>query len=222
MVRTRSKMATSSSFGNVPPSPMDIKVSGFKGFAPIPESLKEVTKDSDVMDVDAPCTLTPESLALLCSKNKVSENLLIRLPEGEEQIDWYSENWGTICVDYFPLRKIIPLPKLILDFCLSFDLAPSQLMPSLWLIVLSVEALCEKFGLEFNFGDLMKCYNIQRKGSGLYTLHARNRLEPLIAAPADLEKQWRGRFVFVHKSVLAGSDVNLRTKWVNQGKLFPY
>ena len=34
--------------------------------------------------------------------------------------------------------------------------------------------------------------------------------------------KWRGRFVFVHKSVLAGSDVNLRTKWVNQGKLYPY
>lgn len=113
-----------------------------------------------------------------------------------------------------------PFTKLILDFCLTFDLTPSQLMPSLWLIVLCVEVLCEKFDLEFTFGDLRKCYNIQRKGSGLYALHARNKLEPLITAPADLEKQWRGRFIFVHKSVLASSNVNLRTKWVNLGKQF--
>lgn len=85
-------MAASSSFANVPPFPMDIKSQTFKDFAPIPESLREVTKDSDIMNVDAPCILTPESLALLCSKNRVSENLLVRLPEGEKQLDWYSEN----------------------------------------------------------------------------------------------------------------------------------
>lgn len=85
-------------------------------------------------------------------------------------------------------------------------------MPSLWLIVLSVEELCEKLGLEFTLGDLMNCHNIQRKYRGLYTLHAHNKLEPLVSVPADLDKRWRSRFVFVHKSALVETGVKLRTQ----------
>ena len=95
-------------------------------------------------------------------------------------------------------------------------------MPSCWLIRLSIEELCEKLGLSFTFMDLMKCYNFQRKSPGLYTLHALDRHNPLITVPADLEKRWRGRFVFVHKSALVDSGVKLRTQWVNMGKIFVY
>ena len=220
MVRTRSKMATTSSSATVPPSPMDKKGTALKTFNPIPDSLKESTLDSGIMDNDYPSILTAEDLALLCTQNNLDVNLPIRLPEGEEQLDWYSENWATMCIDYFPLRKIIPLPKLVLDLCLGHDLAPSQLMPSCWLILLSVEELCDRLGLKFTLMDLMKCYTFQRKYPGLYTLHARNRYNPLITVPADIEKRWRGRFVFVHKSALVDSGVNLRTQWVNMGKSF--
>ena len=87
--------------------------------------MKETTLDSGIMDNDYPSILTAENLALLCTQNNLDVTLPIRLPEGEEQLDWYSENWATLCVDFFPLRKIIPLPKLVLDMCLAFDLASS-------------------------------------------------------------------------------------------------
>ena len=218
MVHTRSKMAATSSSATVSPSPMDKKGSVLKTFSPIPDSLKETTLDSGIMDNDYPSILTAKDLALLCTQNDLDPNLPIRLPEGDEQLDWYSENWATLCIDYFPLRKVVPLPKLILELCLKYDLAPSQLMPSLWLIILCVEELCEKLGLAFTLSDLMNCYNIQRKHRGLYTLHSHNKQEPLVFVPADLDKRWRSRFVFVHKSALVEPGVKLRTQWVNLGK----
>lgn len=125
MVHTRSKMAATSSSATVSPSLLDKKGSTLKTFSPIPDSLKETTLDSDIMDNDYPSILTAKDLALLCTQNGLDPNLPIRLPEGDEHLDWYSENWATLCIDYFPLRKVVPLPKLILELCLRYDLAPS-------------------------------------------------------------------------------------------------
>ena len=87
MVHTRSKMAATSSSATVSPSPMDKKGSVLKTFSPIPNSLKETTLDSGIMDNDYPSILTAKDLALLCTQNDLDPNLPIRLPEGDEQLD---------------------------------------------------------------------------------------------------------------------------------------
>ena len=85
--------------------------------------------------------ISDRDVAALQEELGLDKSLLIRAPRPEERLDWGSENWTTLGVDYLKLFPCIPLPPLILEICRFYDLAPSQLMPMVWSVVLSLEAI---------------------------------------------------------------------------------
>ena len=188
-----------------------------KGFNPIPVDLVEELRDGKLLEKknnDEAPVITERDVAALQEELGLDKSLLIRAPRPEERLDWGSENWTTLGVDYLKLFPCIPLPPLILEICRFYDLAPSQLMPMVWSVVLSLEAITKDWDKKVSLAELLTSYSFGRKSSGLFTL---TRLEgdTLIITPWDSVRRWKRRFVVVHKRCLVPDGGPLRTEWNN-------
>ena len=188
-----------------------------KGFDPVPADLVEELRDGKLLEKknnDEAPVITESDVAALQDELGLDRTLLIRAPKPEERLDWGSENWTTLGIDYLRLFPCIPLPPLILEICRFYDLAPSQLMPMVWSVVLSLEAITQDWEKKISLAELLTSYSFGRKSSGLFTL---SRLDgnPLIITPWDSVRRWKRRFVVVHKSCLVPDGGPLRTEWNN-------
>ena len=188
-----------------------------KGFDPIPADLMEELRDGKLLEKknnDEAPVISDRDVAALQEELGLDKSLLIRAPRPEERLDWGSENWTTLGVDYLKLFPCIPLPPLILEICRFYDLAPSQLMPMVWSVVLSLEAITKDWDKKVSLAELLTSYSFGRKSSGLFTL---TRLEgdTLIITPWDSVRRWKRRFVVVHKRCLVPDGGPLRTEWNN-------
>ena len=195
-----------------------------KGFNPIPADLVEELRDGKLLEKknnDEAPVISDRDVAALQEELGLDKSLLIRAPRPEERLDWGSENWTTLGVDYLKLFPCIPLPPLILEICRFYDLAPSQLMPMVWSVVLSLEAITKDWDKKVSLAELLTSYSFGRKSSGLFTL---TRLEgdTLIITPWDSVRRWKRRFVVAHKRCLVPDGGPLRTEWNNLCKyMFP-
>lgn len=188
-----------------------------KGFDPIPEALGEELRDGKLMEKrsdDKAPMLSEDDVAAFSDEFNLDKTLLIRAPKPEERLDWGSDNWTTLCADYLKLYPCFPLPGLILEICRFYDLAPSQLMPVVWSVVLSLEMITKNWAEKFSLAELLQCYSFGRKSSGLFTF-SKIDSNPLIITPEDSVRRWKHRFVVVHKECLVPDGGPLRTEWNN-------
>ena len=188
-----------------------------KGFDPIPADLVEELRDGKVLEKknnDEAPVITEADVAALPDELGLDRSLLIRAPKPEERLDWGSENWTTLGIDYLRLFPCVPLPSLILEICRFYDLAPSQLMPMVCSVALSLEMITKDWEKKISLAELLTSYSFGRKSSGLFTL---SRLDgnPLIVTPWDSVSRWKRRFVVVHKRCLVPDGGPLRTEWNN-------
>lgn len=128
-------MTATPSISDIQTHPMDKTSGDPKFFIQVPEELLEVLEDSEIMAQDAECHTTESDLENLINKYGMDPKTLVRLPEEHQQLDWSSDNWASLSIDPCKWRRIIPLPGLIVDLCMFFDIAPSQLMPVVWHVV---------------------------------------------------------------------------------------
>ena len=188
-----------------------------KGFDPIPAELVEELRDGKLMEKknnDEAPVISEIDVAALPDELGLDRSLLIRAPKPEERLDWGSDNWTTLGFDYLKLFPCIPLPPLILEICRFYDLAPSQLMPMVWSVALSLEVVTKDWEKKFSLAELLTSYSFGRKSSGLFTL-SRLDADPLIITPWDSVRRWKRRFVVVHKKCLVPDGGPLRTEWNN-------
>ena len=67
-----------------------------------------------------------------------------------------------------------PIPKLIRDVCDYYEIAPSQLMPNAWRVLMSLESLIIRHGVECEIGEVLFSYYLKEhdKGKGRYKIIA--------------------------------------------------
>ena len=74
-----------------------------KGFDPIPADLVEELRDGKLLEKknnDEAPVITENDVAALPDELGLDRTLLIRAPKPEERLDWGSENWTTLGIDY--------------------------------------------------------------------------------------------------------------------------
>ena len=67
-----------------------------------------------------------------------------------------------------------PIPKLIRDVCNHYEIAPSQLMPNAWRILMSLESLSIRHGVECKLEEVLFSYYLKEHDTdkGRYKLIA--------------------------------------------------
>ena len=54
-----------------------------------------------------------------------------------------------------------PIPKLIRDMCDHYKIATSQLMPNTWRVLMSLESLSIRHGVDFKLGEVLFSYYLK-------------------------------------------------------------
>ena len=79
----------------------------------------------------------------------------IRVPTANEGVDWVVPGWVAIYELMLKDEMRFPIPKLMKDVCDHYEIAPSQLMPNAWKVLMSLESLSVRHGVDCELGDLV-------------------------------------------------------------------
>ena len=72
---------------------------------------------------------------------KIPPCVEIRVPTAHERVDWVVPGWVAIYELMLKDGMRFPISKLIRDVCDQYEIAPSQLMPNAWRVLMSLESL---------------------------------------------------------------------------------
>ena len=72
---------------------------------------------------------------------KIPSCVEIQVPTSHERVDWVVLGWLVIYELMLKDRRRFPIPKLSRDICDHYEIAPSQLMPNTWRVLMSLESL---------------------------------------------------------------------------------
>ena len=79
-----------------------------------------------------------------------------------------------------------------------YDLAPGQLMPNTWRILLCLGVLCERRNVQFGLGYLLHNYYLKEHvgDQGRYMLVPRDKKKELITDTTTNDHYWKDTFFF--------------------------
>ena len=72
---------------------------------------------------------------------KIPKNVEICALKAHERVDWVVPGWVALYEFSFREEMKFPIPKLVRDILNHYEIAPSQLMPNMWRILLAFECL---------------------------------------------------------------------------------
>ncbi|KAK1568563.1 hypothetical protein Q3G72_026020 [Acer saccharum] len=103
-----------------------------------------------------------------------------------------------------------PIPSLVRRLLKHFDIAPGQLMPNSWRILLSLTILRERYRIDFGLGCVMHNYYLKEHvgDQGRYILIPRDKNNQLIIDTTTNDRQWNDTFFFA-----IGPQFVLRRVW---------
>ncbi|KAL5580801.1 hypothetical protein UlMin_013243 [Ulmus minor] len=98
------------------------------------------------------------------------------------------------------------IPKLIRDVCDHYEIAPSQLMPNAWRVLMSLESLSIRHGVKCEIGEVLFSYYLKEhdKDKGRYKMIARVGRAPIITCLRTNDRGWKDRFLFVRGELVWG------------------
>ncbi|KAK0588999.1 hypothetical protein LWI29_008291 [Acer saccharum] len=99
---------------------------------------------TDVLDGSSASLITQDSLDGLRMIYGIPKSVELRAPLEHEQVDWDILDWTCFYEYTFRLGFRFPVPLLLRRLLTYFDIAPGQLMPNSWRILLSLTVLREK------------------------------------------------------------------------------
>ena len=82
-----------------------------------------------------------DELKMLRYLYNIPHNVEVRAPEVYERIDWVVPGWVALYDLMFKDGMRLSILKLIRDVCDHYEIAPSQLMPNAWSILIALESL---------------------------------------------------------------------------------
>ena len=82
----------------------------------------------------------------------------IHAPLPHECVDWDIQGWWSVYVFAFEFGFRFLVPKLLREVISHFEIAPSQLMPIAWRILMTLECISMRHDIEFGLGELLYTY----------------------------------------------------------------
>ena len=153
----------------------------------------------------------------------IPESVELRAAQEHERADWDIPGWTCFYEYILRLGFRFPIPRLIRHVLKYYDIAPGQLMPNSWRILLSLTVLNEKYGYEFGIGSLLHNYYMKEhvNDQGRYMLIPRTKENQLITDTTTNDRNWKDTFFFAKGPPVDGpwerSKYVYRRVWTRQG-----
>ena len=165
-----------------------------------------------------PCKWSVEGMVKTAQVGNFLPTSLLFYPEPETRSDWFSPS--LICFFEYPFKigHKLPFGPLTSSFLKTFNLAPSQVMPSAWRILLCCETASAKHGIPFTLAELMFAYLIHQPGNTRFSLKAKPGMESLILNTPASDKSWPNKFFFAEINSLGPECSYLSTVWNRDSK----
>ncbi|KAL5567410.1 hypothetical protein UlMin_030574 [Ulmus minor] len=130
----------------------------------------------------------------------------IRVPTAHERVDWVVPGWVAIYELMLKDGMRFPIPKLLRDVCDHYEIAPSQLMPNAWRVLMSIESLIVRHGVDCELGEVLFSYYLKEhdKDKGRFKLIARVGRAPIVTCLRTNDRGWKDRFIFVRGDLVWG------------------
>ena len=137
---------------------------------------------------------------------KIPLSVEIRVPTPHERVDWVVPGWVAIYELMLKDGMRFPIPKLIRDVCDHYKIAPSQLMPNVWRVLMSLESLSIQHGVECEIGEVLFLYYLKEhdKDKGRYKIIARVGRVPFITCLRTNDRSWKDKFLFIKRELVWG------------------
>ena len=164
------------------------------------------------------CKWSIEGMIKTAQVGNFPPSSLLFYPEPESRSDWFGP--GLICFTEYPFKigHALPFGPLTRSFLETFKLAPSQVMPSAWRILLCCETASAKHGIPLTLADLMFTYEIHQPGNTRFSLKAKPGMESLILNTPASDKSWPNKFFFAEIDSLGPDCSYLSTGWTRESK----
>ncbi|KAL5582334.1 hypothetical protein UlMin_014776 [Ulmus minor] len=130
----------------------------------------------------------------------------VRVPTAHERVDWVVPGWVAIYELMLKDGMRFPIPRLLKDVCDHYEIAPSQLMPNAWRVLMSLESLSVHNGVDCELGEVLFSYYLKEhdKDKGRFKLIARVGRAPIITYLRTNDRGWKDRFIFVRGDLVWG------------------
>ena len=137
---------------------------------------------------------------------KTPPSVEIRVSFPHERVDCVVPGWVVIYELMLKDGMRFPIPKLIRDVCEHYEIAPSQLMPNVWRVLMSLESLSIQQGVKCEKGEVLFSYYLKEhdKDKGRYKIIARVGRAPIITCLRTNDRSWKDRFLFVRGDLVWG------------------
>ena len=114
-----------------------------------------------VLEQSPASLISEENLCALSEIYGIPKEVELRAPKEYERADWDIPGWTCFYEYQLRLGFRFPVPPLACRLLLYYDLAPGQLMPNTWRILLSLGVLSERYNLPFGMGCLLHNYYLK-------------------------------------------------------------
>ena len=136
--------------------------------------------------------MSKDELPMLRYLFKIPQSIEVRSPEVYERIDWVIPGWVALYELMFKDGMRLPILKLIRDVCDHYLITLSQLMPNAWRILMALESLSVRHGVEHD------------TDKGRYQLITRVVCVPVVTFLRTNHRSWKDMFFFVRKDLVWG------------------
>ncbi|KAL5574240.1 hypothetical protein UlMin_023837 [Ulmus minor] len=150
--------------------------------------------------------VVPEDVSLWRYMYRIPQSVEIRVPSHHERVDWVVPGWTAVYELMFRDGMRFPIPRLIRDVCDHYEIAPSQLMPNAWRVLMSLESLGSQHGVDCELGEVLFSYYLKEHDvdKGRYKLIARVGRAPIVTCLRTNDRGWKDRYLFVRGDLVWG------------------
>ncbi len=150
--------------------------------------------------------IVPEDVMLWRYMYRIPASVEVRVPSHHERVDWVVPGWTAVYELMLRDGMRFPIPRLIRDVCDHYEIAPSQLMPNAWRVLMSLESLGSRHGVDCELGEVLFSYYLKEHDvdKGRYKLIARVGRVPVVTCLRTNDRGWKDRYLFVRGDLVWG------------------
>jgi hypothetical protein len=181
----------------------------------------------NILENSPASVITDNSLSMLRTIYGIPDDVELRAPREDERADWAVAGWTCFYEYTLRLGFRFPIPELVRRTLMYYDLAPGQLMPNTWRILLSISLLCERHNIQFGLGSLLHNYFLKEHvgDPGRYRLVPRRKKKEIVLHTTSNDRHWKNTFFFARGPPVdgpwtaAGEQYQCRQIWNRYGEL---
>ena len=168
--------------------------------------------------------VVPEDVMLWRYMYRIPPSVEIRVPSNHERVDWVVPGWTAVYELMLKDGMRFPIPRLIRDVCDHYEIAPSQLMPNAWRVLMSLESLGSRHGVDCELGEVLYSYYLKEHDvdKGRYKLIARVGRAPIVTCLRTNDRGWKDRYLYVRGDLVWGprGSAGVPGHWKSTSKEF--